>query len=85
MAAPNPGGGRAVSGAGGKRGLAGDGGGAGADADVVELGLDDLDGCGSSSPPARTSLFPAAAALAEVWKARPTDSHCWTSSLGGVE
>uniref|UniRef100_A0ACD5X716 Uncharacterized protein n=1 Tax=Avena sativa TaxID=4498 RepID=A0ACD5X716_AVESA len=86
MAAPNPGGGHAVSGPGGKRGLAGGGGGAGAEANEVDLGLDDLDFCGSSNPPARTSLFPtAAAAVAEVWKARPTDSHCWTSSLGGVD
>jgi hypothetical protein len=42
---------------------------------------------GSSNPPARViSLFSAAAAaLANVWKDNPTDSHRWTSSLNGVE
>jgi hypothetical protein len=43
--------------------------------------------CGSSNPTAGDcSLFPAAAsALAKAWKASPTDSYWWTSSLGGVE
>jgi hypothetical protein len=43
--------------------------------------------CGSSNPTAGDcSLFPAAAlALAKAWKASPTDSYRWTSSLGGVE
>jgi hypothetical protein len=43
--------------------------------------------CGSSNLTAgECSLFPAAAsALAKAWKACPTDSYQWTSSLGGIE
>jgi hypothetical protein len=41
----------------------------------------------SLNPPAVDhSLFPVVArSLAVVWKDRPTDSHRWTSGLGGVE
>jgi hypothetical protein len=43
--------------------------------------------CGSSNPTVGDcSLFPAAAsALAKAWKASPTDSYRWTSSMGGME
>jgi hypothetical protein len=43
--------------------------------------------CGSSNPTAGDCfLFPAAASvLAKAWKASPTDSYRWTSSLGGME
>jgi hypothetical protein len=43
--------------------------------------------CGSSNPTADDcSLFPAAAsALVKAWKASPTNSYRWTSSLDGVE
>ncbi|KAM0922268.1 hypothetical protein ACQ4PT_006224 [Festuca glaucescens] len=43
--------------------------------------------CGTSNPLTRdVSLFPAAAsAMVKVWKERPSDSHRWTSSLGGVD
>jgi hypothetical protein len=43
--------------------------------------------CDSSNPTAdECSLFPAAAsALAKAWKACPTNSYRWTSSLGGME
>ncbi|KAM0870458.1 hypothetical protein ACQ4PT_039971 [Festuca glaucescens] len=48
--------------------------------------FDGVDYCGSSNPVAPESLFQRlAAAFSKVWKANPTQSHCFTSSLGGVE
>jgi hypothetical protein len=48
--------------------------------------FDGVDYCGSSNPIALESLFQRlAAALAEVWKANPTHSHRFTSSLGSIE
>jgi hypothetical protein len=81
MAAPNPGGGD-LGGSGAHPGGEGDGGGERGGATAA-----DAEYCGSSNPPAVDhSLFPAAArSLAAVWKDRPTDSHRWTSGLGGVE
>jgi hypothetical protein len=62
------------------------GGGAGA-GELHDVPLVAAEICGSSNPTAGDcSLFPAAAsALAKAWKASPTDSYRWTSSLGGVE
>jgi hypothetical protein len=43
--------------------------------------------CGSSNPPVTSYLLfrAASAALAKVWKANPSSSHQYTSSLCGVE
>jgi hypothetical protein len=73
-----------VLGGGGAGDVVGGGAGAGELHDVP-LGAAEI--CGSSNPTAgNCSLFPAAAsALAKAWKASPTDSYRWTSSLGGVE
>jgi hypothetical protein len=66
----------------------------GASEDVVGHGsllqvvaMADAEICDSSNPTiGDCSLFPAvAAALAKVWKARPTDSYRWTSSLSSIE
>jgi hypothetical protein len=53
---------------------------------VLSVG-DDGEICGSSNPAAMPySLFPQAAAVAaKMWKANPTQSERFTTSLGGVK
>ncbi|KAM0827833.1 hypothetical protein ACQ4PT_067931 [Festuca glaucescens] len=66
--------------------FAGDGGEGDGGAGGGEGLFDGVDYYGSSNPVAPESLFQRSeAALAKVWKANPTQSHCFTSSLGGVE
>jgi hypothetical protein len=60
---------------------------AGGNGELHDVPLVAAEICDSSNPTAgECSLFPTAASvLAKAWKACPTDSNRWTSSLGGVE